>query len=142
MRNLILLLALFATSALAEVSVKVNRMEASAIDNAEESAEEVQDTKASGGAQDYNSSRSNNLRSNGDEAGTLKGMTRDAASGLPTGKRQHRLDDDSDNDGLEDAANACDNDCDSDVDDKSSARKAPARKAPARKEQQEAEAAK
>ena len=137
MRNLILLLALFAASALAEVSVKVNRMEASVIENAEESAEEVKDTKASGGAQDYNSSRSNNLRSHGDEAGTLKGTTRDAASGLPTGKRQHRLDDDSDNDGLEDTANACDDDCDSDVDDKASARKVSARK-----EQQEAEAAK
>ena len=123
MRILILLIAFIATSALAEVSVKVNRMEAAVIDNAEESAENAKDTKAPAGAHDYNSSRSNNLRSHGDEAGTLKGTARDAASGLPTGKRQHRLDDDSDNDGLEDTANACDDDCDSDVDDKASVRK-------------------
>ncbi len=119
MRNLILLAALLATSAFADVSVKVNRIEASVIDNAEESANEVADTKATAKPGDHNSTRSNRTRSNGDEAGTLKGSPkgshRDAASGLPTGKRQHYLDPDSDDDGLEDRANDCDDDCDSDV---------------------------
>jgi len=113
MKNLILLSALLATSALADVSVKVNRIEASVIDNAEESAnevsvidnaeesaDEVTDTEAPARPVDHNASRSNNTRRSGDEAGTLKGSPtgshRDAASGLPTGKRQHFLDPDSD----------------------------------------------
>jgi len=108
MKNLILLSALLATSALADVSVKVNRIEASVIDNAEESAnevsvidnaeesaDEVTDTEAPARPVDHNASRSNNTRRSGDEAGTLKGSPtgshRDAASGLPTGKRQHFL---------------------------------------------------
>jgi len=123
MRILILLAALLATSALAEVSVRVNRMEASVVDNTEESANDASDTKASAEAANHNSRRSNKGRSSGDEAGTLKGTARDAASGLPTGKRQHRLATDSDGDGLEDTANACDDDCDSEVDDKTAARK-------------------
>jgi len=132
MKNLILLSALLATSALADVSVKVNRIEASVIDNAEESAnevsvidnaeesaDEVTDTEAPARPVDHNASRSNNTRRSGDEAGTLKGSPtgshRDAASGLPTGKRQHFLDPDSDDDGFQDRANGCDDDCDSDV---------------------------
>ena len=53
------------------------------------SVEEKRSEKANTKAQDYNSSRSN------------RRGARDAASGLPTGKRQHRkLDEDSDNDGV------------------------------------------
>ncbi len=127
MKNLILLTTLLATSALADVSVRVNRIEASVIDNAEESANEVADTKAPANPNNHNASRSNTTRSNGDEAGTLKGSPkgsrRGASSGLPTGKRQHRLDADSDGDGLQDRANDCDDDCDSDVATKAKARR-------------------
>ena len=59
---------------------------------------EIANTKAS----DYNSSRSNRT-------------TRDAATGLPTGKRQHRkLDTDDDDDGVltTEVCDAVDNDCD------------------------------
>lgn len=64
--------------------------------------------KSSTKAQDYNSSRSNRT-------------TRDAASGLPTGKRQHRkLDTDDDGDSVDTlfapAPNAVDNDCDDTTD--------------------------
>ncbi len=134
MRILILLMVFLATSALAEAEIKVNRMEITAADVAEDTEDKGDDVKEPAKAQDYNSSRSNSTRSHGDEAGTLKGMTRDAASGLPTGKRQHSpmaVDPDSDGDSLDDTADACDDDCDSAVDEA----------AEVRKEQQEAQSA-
>ncbi len=134
MKILILLGALLATSALAEeVSVKVNRMEASAVEEDENSTRtaetrskiknEAEVEKELGAADwdgSYNSSRPN--RSQGDEPGVLKGNERGVAPGTVTGRRQHRLDDDSDDDGLERKANDCDDDCDGTVDE--TARKA------------------
>ena len=67
-------------------------------------------------AQDYNSSRSNRRGARAKEI--LKDGAdgkRDAATGLPTGKRQHRkLDEDSDDDGVltKEVCDAVDNDCD------------------------------
>ena len=153
MKILILLGALLATSALAEeFSVKVNRMEASAVEEDENSTRsattgskikneaEVEKEAAADWVNDYNSSRPN--RSQGDEPGVLKGnargaasgtvtgrrqhgvAARDAASGMASGKRQHRLDDDSDDDGVKTKARTCgvDDDCDGTVDE--TARKA------------------
>ncbi len=104
MKILILLGALLATSALAEEGESKIKNEVE-VEKEAMAIEEVE-----------NSTRQ------GDEAGTLKGNERDAASGMPSGKRQHRLDDDSDDDGLERKANDCDDDCDGTVDE--TARKA------------------
>ncbi len=126
MKILTLLLVFFTTSALADVAVRVNRMEVAAADVSEETTEEAEDTKASADNADYNSSRSNNIHRGRDEAGTIKGETRDAASGLPTGKRQHApmaVDPDSDGDSLGDVADACDDDCDSAVNEAADVRK-------------------
>lgn len=131
MKILIFLTAFVATSALADFEVKVDRIEASVIDNAEESANEVKadvDVMTATGIENkavvgdpgspeqgdvtgtvrgkpYNSSRPN--RSQGDEAGVLKGIS-----------NARRLDDDSDGDGLVDTVRACgvDDDCDGDLD--------------------------
>ncbi len=94
MKTLTLLMVFLAASALADVELRVNRMEVAAADVSEETTEEAE--------------------------------TRDAASGLPTGKRQHApmaVDPDSDGDSLEDAADACDDDCDSAVDEAADVRK-------------------
>ena len=90
MRTLILLTAFVATSVLADVEVRVNRIEMSsaAVEEVEETTEKAEDTKAP--ATDYNSSRSNKRGVQADDSGTPKATPRDAASGLPTGKRQHR----------------------------------------------------
>lgn len=72
-------------------------------------------------ATDYNSSRSNRTtRAPGnDETHTsFPKSRRDVASGMPTGKRQHRkLDTDDDDDGVDTVCNAVDNDCDDTTED-------------------------
>ena len=137
MKILILLTAFIATSALADFELKVNRIEASVIDESENSTREATDeSKVKNETQvekesvavgtdgpdqrevaavdwdgSYNSSRPN--RSQGDEPGVLKGNL-----------SADRLDDDSDDDGLDtdEVAKACgvDDDCNDDVDDATS----------------------
>jgi len=131
MKTLILLTAFIATSVLADFELKVNRIEASVIDNAENSANEAaEESKVKNEAEvekeavapgsdrpeqreaaavdwdgSYNSSRPN--RSQGDEPGVMKGNV-----------RADRLDDDSDDDGLDadEMAKVCGvgGDCDDD----------------------------
>jgi hypothetical protein len=117
MRTLILLTAFVATSVFADTDIKVNRIEMSsaAVEEVEETTEKADDTKAPAtdynssrsnkrGAQatDYNSSRPNKQGVQADDSGNPKVTPRDAASGLPTGKRQHRTTADFDGDDNED----------------------------------------
>jgi len=100
MKTLFLLTALLTTSALADLTVKVNRIEASATEVANPTADagkEVVDGKTS---------RAN--ASAGDEAGTPNAQA-----------KGRRLDADSDDDGLEDVSRKCgvDDDCDDAVND-------------------------
>jgi hypothetical protein len=90
MRTLILLTAFVATSVFADTDIKVNRIEMSsaAVEEVDETAEKAEDTKSS--VNDYNSSRSNKRGVQADDSGNPIVTPRDAASGLPTGKRQHR----------------------------------------------------
>lgn len=94
------------------------------VENGEESAEEVRAASTEGA--DYNSSRSNKTAAKmkgNDETHTpfpTSKAPRDAASGMPTGKRQHKpltaVDPDSTENGVEKAiqevCNSVDQDCD------------------------------